>query len=120
MNIQKCMLPHKLKQTLHCLSKAKCSVFYYSLFVHIMYMTGNKATFIVIEIINPIIRNSKNSTINTTSLSHSKRLCSKVATHICFFVHFLCSILYSILKLISIKNAKFVKNSAKYVTIHSL
>lgn len=52
-------------------SKAKCSVFIYSLFVQSMYITVNKATFIVIDIINPIIRNSKNSTINTTSLSHS-------------------------------------------------
>ena len=62
---------NKISKTLHCRTKAKCSVFIYSLFVHIMYITVNKATFIVIEIINPIIRNSKNSTINTTSLSHS-------------------------------------------------
>ena len=55
-------------------SKAKCSVFIYSLLVQIMYITVNKATFIVAEIINPMIKNSKNSTINTTSLSHSKRL----------------------------------------------
>lgn len=45
-----------------------------------MYITVNKATFIVVEIINPIIKNSKKSTINTISLSHSKRLCSKVAS----------------------------------------
>ena len=70
MNIQKCVLPiYLINTTLP--SKAKCSVFIYSLFVHIMYTTVNKAKFIVIEIINTIIRNSKNSTINTTSLSHS-------------------------------------------------
>ena len=37
-----------------------------------MYIIVNKATFIVTENINPSIRNSKKSTINTTSLSHSK------------------------------------------------
>jgi len=40
-------------------------------FVKSMYMTVNKATFMVAEIINPIIRNSKKFNINTTSLSHS-------------------------------------------------
>ena len=45
---------------------------FYSLLVQIMYIIVNKATFIVTEIINPSIRNSKKSTINTTSLSHSK------------------------------------------------
>ena len=64
-------------------SKAKCSVFLYSLFVHFMYKIDNKATFIVTEIINPSIRNivreNPNTyikyniqTINTTSLSHSR------------------------------------------------
>ena len=62
---------HKICLTTHCSAKQKCVVIFYSLLVHIMYMSVNKATFIVIEIINPIIRNSKNSTINTTSLSHS-------------------------------------------------
>ena len=52
--------------------KAKCSVFIYSLLVQIMYITVNKATFIVIDVINPIIKNSRKFTINTTSLSHSK------------------------------------------------
>ena len=61
-----CMIKHYIA------GKAKCSVFIYSLLVHIMYIIVNKATFIATEIINPIIRNSKNSTINTTSLSHSK------------------------------------------------
>ena len=61
-------------------SKAKCSVFIYSLFVHTMYITVNKAIFIVKEIINPKIKNNIKSTINTTSFSHSKLLCSKVAT----------------------------------------
>jgi len=49
--------------------------FIYSLFVHIINITVNKATFIVTEIINPSIRNSKKSTINTTSLSQSNILC---------------------------------------------
>ena len=68
---QKCVVTYIYVKTLHCRPKAKCSVFIYSLFVQSMYITVNKATFIVIDIINPIIRNSKNSTINTTSLSHS-------------------------------------------------
>ena len=46
--------------------------FIYSLFVHIINIIVNKVTFIVTENINPSIRNSKKSTINTTSLSHSK------------------------------------------------
>ena len=37
-----------------------------------MYIIVNKATFIVTENINPSIKNKKKSTINTTSLSHSK------------------------------------------------
>ena len=40
-----------------------------------MYIIVNKATFIVTENINPSIRNSKKSTINTTSLSQSIMLC---------------------------------------------
>ena len=53
------------------LTKAECVVFY-CLLVHIMYIIHNKATFIVTENINPNIRNSKNSTINTTSLLLNK------------------------------------------------
>ena len=45
--------------------------FFYSLFVKSMYITVNKATFMVAEINNPIIRNSKKFNINATSLSHS-------------------------------------------------
>ena len=52
-------------------SRAECVVFY-CLLVHIMYIIHNKATFIVTENINPNIRNSKNSTINTTSLLLNK------------------------------------------------
>ncbi len=52
-------------------SKAKCSVFLYSLFVHFMYKIDNKATFIVRE--NPNIYIKYNiQTINTTSLYHSR------------------------------------------------
>lgn len=67
-----CMLPISLINTTLPYPKAKCSVFIYSLFVQIMYITVNKVMFIVIEIINPMIRNCKRFTINTTSLSHSK------------------------------------------------
>ena len=65
---------HILVVTTHLLAKAKMCCFIYSLFVQIMYIIVNKVTFIVIEIINPMIRKSKNSTINTTSLSHSQKL----------------------------------------------
>ena len=68
------MLCYKISKTLHCSTKAKCSVFIYSLLVQIMYITVNKATFIVIENITPIIRNNKNCTIKTTLLSHNWKL----------------------------------------------
>ena len=45
--------------------------FIYSLFVHCINIIVNKATFMVVEIISPIIRNIRNSIINTTSLSQS-------------------------------------------------
>ena len=45
--------------------------FIYSLFVHCINITVNKATFMVVEIISPINRNIRNSIINTTSLSQS-------------------------------------------------
>jgi hypothetical protein len=51
-------------------SKAKCSVFIYSLFVQSMYITVNKATFTVSDKPKAYIKNSIKS-INTTSLSHS-------------------------------------------------
>ena len=57
--------------TTHLPTKALMCCFIYSLLVHIMYIIVNKATFKVIENINPMIRNVKNSTINTTSLSYS-------------------------------------------------
>ena len=44
-------------------------IFYICLSVHIMYIIHNKATFMVIDNINPIIRNSKNSTISTHLLA---------------------------------------------------
>ena len=80
-------LPH-IVVTTHLPTKAKMCCFIYSLFVQIMYIIVNKATFIVIEIINPIVRNSKNSTINTTSLSHSPKLWSKVATHLLILISY--------------------------------
>ena len=49
-------------------TKAECVVFY-CLLVHIMYIIHNKATFTVIEIINPNIRNSKKFTINNHLLA---------------------------------------------------
>ena len=46
--------------------------FYICLTVHIMYTIHNKATFMVIDNINPIIRNSKNSTISDHLLTLNK------------------------------------------------
>ena len=51
--------------------KAKCSVFIYSLLVQIMYITVNKATFMVNDTIKAITKNNI-KLINTTSLSDSK------------------------------------------------
>ena len=62
---------HILVVTTHLLAKAKMCCFIYSLFVQIMYIIVNKATFIVRENPNAYIRNNINP-INTTSLSHSK------------------------------------------------
>ena len=42
---------------------------FYCLLVHIMYIIHNKATFTVIEIINPNIRTSKKFTINNHLLA---------------------------------------------------
>ena len=70
--------------------KAKCSVFIYSLLVQIMYITVNKATFIVIDVINPIIKNSRKFTINTTSLSHSENYEVQWQHSHLLYYHFLC------------------------------
>ena len=64
---------HILVVTTHLLAKAKMCCFIYSLFVQIMYIIVNKATFIVRENPNAYIKNNINP-INTTSLSHSKKL----------------------------------------------
>ena len=55
--------------------------------VHIMYIIHNKATFMVNEIINPIIRKSRNSTIMTTSLL-SKKSRFRGNTHTCLILTF--------------------------------
>ena len=86
-------LPHIIVTT-HLLAKAKMCCFIYSLFDKIMYIIANKATFIVKEIINPIIKNNKKSTINTTSLSHSIYYEVKWQ-HTCLS-HFLYQLLYYI------------------------
>ena len=51
------------KDTPLALWKRMWCIFYCCLFDSIMYITLNKATFIVIEIINPIIKNIKKSNI---------------------------------------------------------
>ena len=65
---------YKLFKALHCLSKLNVVPLFYSLLVQSMYITVNKATFTVVEIINPIIRYSERFTINTTSLSDSQTI----------------------------------------------
>ena len=73
----------------HHIASAKPSVvfFYICLSVQIMYIIHNKATFMVKEIINPIIRKSKNSTIMiTSSLSIKSRF--RGNTHTCFILTF--------------------------------
>ena len=66
---------------------------FYSLFTieftYCMYIIVNKATFIVVETIMVIIKNSI-KLINTTSLSDNQGYLSAVATHIYYNVHFLC------------------------------
>ena len=66
--------------------------FIYSLFVHCINIIANKATFMAVELISPIIRNIRNSIINTTSLSQSSSLICKVETTSAYS-HFLWSIL---------------------------
>lgn len=63
MNIQKCMLPHICNKHYIACSKQNV-VFYYSLFVQIMNIIVNKATFTVRENPNAYIKNNINS-INT-------------------------------------------------------
>ena len=52
-----------------------------------MYKIVNKAMFIVVDTNKAYIKNNI-KLINTTSLSHSKTLCSKVATHTSAFCLF--------------------------------
>ena len=66
-----CVTTNSCNKTLHCLPKHNVVLFIYSLFVQIMYIIVNKATFIVRENPNAYIKNNINP-INTTSLSHSK------------------------------------------------
>ena len=87
-------------------SKAKCSVFIYSLFVQIMYITVNKVMFIVIEIINPMIRNCKRFTINTTSLSQRFTLLCTVANNICLLSLFP---IFNTIQYFFIKNKRTLK-----------
>ena len=90
----------------HHIASAKLSVvfFYICLSVQIMYIIHNKATFMVKEIINPIIRKSKNSTIMiTSSLSIESRF--RGNTHTCFILTFY--VIYYILLQISISKYYF-------------
>lgn len=68
-NHRQCGATYIVNNTL--LGQKQMCCFIYSLFVQIMYIIVNKATFMVIEIINPTSRNAKIYNINTTSLSHS-------------------------------------------------
>ena len=74
--------------------------YFYSLsiieFTYFMYKIANKVTFIVVEVIKAIIKNSI-KLINTTSLSDNKSYLSAVATHIYYNVHFLRLIVYHII-----------------------
>ena len=71
--------------------------YFYSLFITeficFMYKIINKVTFIVNDIINAYIKKSK-KLINTTSLSDNQSYRSVVATHIYYYVHFLCHSIY--------------------------
>lgn len=95
------MVTSKKSDNTTSLGKANVVFFYcISLLVHIMYMIHNKATLMVNEIINPIIRNAINSTIYLTSLLSIK---SSIGgnTHLLF--SFLCKLFYNI----SIKKSIF-------------
>ena len=77
--------------TTHSLrSKSRMCRYFYSLsislLIYCMYITVNKATFIVEETIKATIKKCI-KTINTTSLSDSK-LSSKVATHIYYRISY--------------------------------
>ena len=78
--------------------QSKDVLFYYSLFIQIMYIIVNKATFIVIDIPNPYIKTSI-KTINTTSLSHSNNYVVKWQ-HICLS-HFLKNLYHIFYKITS-------------------
>lgn len=58
-------------------------IFYIWSLTHVMYKAHNKATLMVSEIMKPITRNSKISTINTTSNLSIKHRGIKGNTHIC-------------------------------------
>ena len=81
------MLPKIIWKTPHSSAKLNVVFFYICLSVHIMYIIHNKATFMVNEIINPIIRKSRNSTIMTTS-SLSKESRFRGNTHTCLILTF--------------------------------
>ena len=58
---QKCVAIINLSKTLHCLSKLNVVPLFYSLLVQSMYITVNKATFIVRENPNAYIKNNINN-----------------------------------------------------------
>ena len=60
---RQCVLPNILKFTPQSSAKLNVVYFYICLSVHIMYIIHNKAIFMVIENIKPIIRKSITSTI---------------------------------------------------------
>ena len=61
---RQCVLPILVKYTPHSSAKLNVVYFYICSSVHIMYIIHNKATVMVIKVMNPIIRKSKNSTIS--------------------------------------------------------
>ena len=68
MRVTEMWLPHKLLWQ-HIPTDESRMCCFYCLLVHIMYIIHNKATFTVIENINPNIRNSKKFTINNHLLA---------------------------------------------------
>ena len=83
-----------------------------------MYTTVTKATFIVSDIINPIIKNSKKSTINTTSLSHSKTMKFSGNTHITFISFPITNTIHYIFPK-NKRTQQFLQNSYHNQTIYS-
>ena len=92
---QKCVLPKLIDYTTSSV-KAYVVYFYICLSVHIMYIIHNKAIFMVIDNINPIIRNSKNSTISIHLLTLNISWGVEV-THTSAFISFLSAITISYL-----------------------